>query len=118
APAATPWSAAGQVPAQATGAGPYGGQAPPSGPVPGAGTRAYAGQVPGPAPAPVPGPTTAPAPSWGTVGASGAASPWGSSRRAGGERVTSRVRNVVEGLPDWEPLPPGETVVRRPGGSV
>jgi hypothetical protein len=30
--------------------------------------------------------------------------------------VTSRVRKVVEGLPDWEPLPPGEIVVRRPGG--
>ncbi|WP_328468743.1 hypothetical protein [Streptomyces sp. NBC_00448] len=50
---------------------------------------------------------------------SGAGSPWASS--AGGrtgERVTSRVRRVVEGLPDWEPLPPGETLVRRPGGSV
>ncbi|WP_329365234.1 hypothetical protein OG896_13145 [Streptomyces sp. NBC_00669] len=50
---------------------------------------------------------------------SGGGSPWASSAgRRTGERVTSRVRRVVEGLPDWEPLPPGETLVRRPGGSV
>ncbi|WP_406279684.1 hypothetical protein [Embleya sp. NBC_00896] len=30
------------------------------------------------------------------------------------ERTTSRLRRVVEGLPDWEPLPPGELIVRRP----
>lgn len=29
------------------------------------------------------------------------------------ERVTQRLRQVVEGLPDWEPLPPGEIIVRR-----
>ncbi|MEV0322779.1 hypothetical protein ACIBKX_20890 [Streptomyces sp. NPDC050658] len=42
-------------------------------------------------------------------------SPWAAGRRATGERVTTRLRRVAEGLPDWEPLPPGETVVRRPG---
>ncbi|EMF28718.1 hypothetical protein H114_12806 [Streptomyces gancidicus BKS 13-15] len=35
-----------------------------------------------------------------------------------GERATRRVRKIAEGLPDWEPLPPGETVVRRPGGTA
>lgn len=30
------------------------------------------------------------------------------------ERVTQRLRQMVEGLPDWEPLPPGEIIVRRP----
>jgi hypothetical protein len=43
-------------------------------------------------------------------------SPWAAASRApGAERVTSRVRKIAEGLPDWEPLPPGETLVRRPG---
>ncbi|MCT4355566.1 hypothetical protein M5362_20730 [Streptomyces sp. Je 1-79] len=42
-------------------------------------------------------------------------SPWGSQRPAPADRSTSRLRRVVEGLPDWEPLPPGETLVRRPG---
>jgi hypothetical protein len=27
--------------------------------------------------------------------------------------LTQRVRKRVEGLPDWDPLPPGEIVVRR-----
>jgi hypothetical protein len=30
------------------------------------------------------------------------------------ERVTARARKVVERLPSWEPLPPGEILVRRP----
>ena len=30
------------------------------------------------------------------------------------ERATRRVRQVVEGLPAWEPLPPGEILVQRP----
>jgi hypothetical protein len=30
------------------------------------------------------------------------------------ERVTRRLRQIAEGLPDWDPLPPGEIVVRRP----
>jgi hypothetical protein len=29
-------------------------------------------------------------------------------------RATSRSRQMVEGLPAWEPLPPGEMLVRRP----
>ncbi|MDG4762717.1 hypothetical protein O7632_01090 [Solwaraspora sp. WMMD406] len=28
-------------------------------------------------------------------------------------RHTERHRKVVESLPDWEPLPPGEIIVRR-----
>ncbi|WP_372348843.1 hypothetical protein [Streptomyces sp. KL116D] len=42
-------------------------------------------------------------------------SPWAATGRPAGERVTNRARRVVDGLPAWEPLPPGETVVRRPG---
>ncbi|MEU2656008.1 hypothetical protein ABZ615_11850 [Streptomyces sp. NPDC007325] len=45
-----------------------------------------------------------------------AALPWARQRPAAGERATARLRRVVQGLPDWEPLPPGEIVVRR-GGS-
>ena len=33
------------------------------------------------------------------------------------ERVTERLRQRVEGLPNWEPLPPGEIIVRRPNRS-
>ncbi|MFF1357679.1 MULTISPECIES: hypothetical protein [unclassified Streptomyces] len=44
-----------------------------------------------------------------------AESPWATTRKSAGERVTGRLRRVVDGLPDWEPLPPGETFVRRPG---
>ncbi|MFE2493756.1 hypothetical protein [Streptomyces scopuliridis] len=43
-----------------------------------------------------------------------AASPWASAPARPKERATSRLRKVVEGLPDWEPLPPGEMTVRRP----
>ncbi|MEV6423797.1 hypothetical protein [Streptomyces sp. NPDC051662] len=43
-----------------------------------------------------------------------AASPWASTAARPKERTTSRLRKVVEGLPDWEPLPPGEMTVRRP----
>ncbi|MFF4545545.1 hypothetical protein [Streptomyces sp. NPDC001435] len=50
-------------------------------------------------------------------GARAQSSPWAAQRRPQQERVTSRLRRVVEGLPDWEPLPPGETVVRRPGST-
>ncbi|MGW7077260.1 hypothetical protein ACWGH2_18685 [Streptomyces sp. NPDC054871] len=45
-------------------------------------------------------------------------SPWASTGRPQGERVTSRLRRIAEELPDWEPLPPGETLVRRPGSSA
>ena len=51
-------------------------------------------------------------------GARAQSSPWAAQRRPQQERVTSRLRKVVEGLPDWEPLPPGETVVRRPGSTA
>jgi len=90
------------------------------------GGRAFAGPVPGSASGAVPGSASGgfagqappagagPVPDWG--GGAGS-TPWGASRQPAGERVTSRVRKVVEGLPDWEPLPPGETLVRRPGGT-
>ena len=56
-------------------------------------------------------------PQWSSSTGAGA-SPRAATRKPAGERATSRVRKVAEGLPDWEPLPPGETVVRRPGGTV
>jgi hypothetical protein len=45
------------------------------------------------------------------------AMPWARLGAASEDRVTSRVRKMVEGLPDWEPLPPGEILIRRPGQS-
>lgn len=46
----------------------------------------------------------------------GGDTPWsGLPRQPGSEPVTSRLRRIVEELPDWEPLPPGEILVRRPG---
>ncbi|MFE1879599.1 hypothetical protein [Streptomyces diastatochromogenes] len=61
-----------------------------------------------------------PASPWAASADSGRAqsSPWAAQRRPQQERVTSRLRRVVEGLPDWEPLPPGETLVRRPGSTA
>lgn len=38
-----------------------------------------------------------------------------SARQAGVERTTSRQRKIAGDLPAWEPLPPGELVVTRPG---
>ena len=43
------------------------------------------------------------------------ATPWAQQNTAKRERATARVRKMVEGLPQWEPLPPGEMIVRRPG---
>jgi hypothetical protein len=76
--------------------------------------RPLNGAVP-PAPARPPG-----EPSWAAAAPGGgeSTSPWAAVRRPQRERVTSRQRRVVEGLPDWEPLPPGETLVRRPGGTL
>ncbi|MFY1635074.1 hypothetical protein ACN27F_17670 [Solwaraspora sp. WMMB335] len=40
--------------------------------------------------------------------------PWAQPRpQAASGRQTERQRKVVESLPDWEPLPPGEILVRR-----
>jgi hypothetical protein len=79
---------------------------------------------PGKPPADSPWAATAPQPEapaspWAASadGARAQNSPWAAQRRPQQERVTSRLRRVVEGLPDWEPLPPGETVVRRPGST-
>lgn len=41
-----------------------------------------------------------------------AAVPWGRQAVAP-EPKTARTRQMVQGLPDWEPLPPGEIVVQR-----
>ena len=43
--------------------------------------------------------------------------PWARPAGAAQERVTDRARRMVEGLPAWEPLPPGEVLVRRPSPS-
>ncbi|MFI2712208.1 hypothetical protein ACH495_18995 [Micromonospora sp. NPDC018662] len=40
--------------------------------------------------------------------------PWARRPIAPSQRSTDRVRRIAEGLPDWEPMPPGELVVRRP----
>ena len=112
---------------------PYDNQQPgpqPSQPGPQPHPRSFAGrlpqqpaqQPPAAQPAPVPPqPHTRPAGEnpWAASadGARAQSSPWAAQRRPQQERVTSRLRRVVEGLPDWEPLPPGETVVRRPGST-
>ena len=43
--------------------------------------------------------------------------PWGRQTASSEERVTSRQRRMAEGLPAWEPLPPGEVLIRRPSQS-
>jgi hypothetical protein len=40
--------------------------------------------------------------------------PWARQATAAEQRITTRARRMVEGLPSWEPLPPGEILVRRP----
>jgi len=40
--------------------------------------------------------------------------PWARQIAAKTEPTTSRERRMVSSLPEWEPLPPGEIVVRRP----
>jgi hypothetical protein len=58
---------------------------------------------------------TAPAkPAWARGNAT-AGTRWGQPGSARGTRATERLRKTIEGLPDWEPLPPGEATVRRPG---
>ncbi|MGW4917474.1 hypothetical protein ACWEPO_14370 [Streptomyces albidoflavus] len=65
---------------------------------------------------PVTPPATPPAAPWSTPAASGAPLPWaGAASRPTGERTTARRRQTVDSLPDWAPLPPGETLVRRGG---
>jgi hypothetical protein len=41
-----------------------------------------------------------------------AAVPWGRQAVAP-EQKTARTRQMVQGLPEWEPLPPGEIIVQR-----
>ncbi|MFD9795204.1 hypothetical protein ACFWXK_30110 [Streptomyces sp. NPDC059070] len=59
-------------------------------------------------------PHQTPPPPPGRPPAAPAASPWAATAAKPGERVTTRLRRVVDGLPAWSPLPPGETLVRRP----
>lgn len=62
------------------------------------------------------GPPSSNAAPFSTANASSApAVPWGQQSAVAQERVTARVRHVVQGLPSWEPTPPGELPVRRPG---
>lgn len=42
-----------------------------------------------------------------------ASSLWARPVTTASERATARARRMAEGLPAWEPLPPGEVVVRR-----
>jgi hypothetical protein len=39
--------------------------------------------------------------------------PWAQQRGQAQPRVTDRARRMVQTLPDWDPLPPGEITVRR-----
>jgi hypothetical protein len=39
--------------------------------------------------------------------------PWARQAAAPQPRATSRTRQMVHGLPAWEPLPPGELLVHR-----
>ncbi|MER8260614.1 hypothetical protein [Streptomyces albidoflavus] len=65
---------------------------------------------------PVTPPAAPPAAPWSTPAASGPPLPWaGAASRPAGERTTARRRQTVDSLPDWAPLPPGETLVRRGG---
>jgi hypothetical protein len=40
--------------------------------------------------------------------------PWAQQAAVKAEQATKRIRRVVQSLPDWEPMPPGELIVRRP----
>jgi len=39
--------------------------------------------------------------------------PWARQPSVPVKRATARNRNVIRDLPDWEPMPPGEILVRR-----
>ncbi|MFI9239198.1 hypothetical protein [Streptomyces cinnamoneus] len=54
----------------------------------------------------------------GAVRRPSAGNPWSAPVKPAAEQVTSRLRRLVADLPDWEPLPPGEIVVRRPGSGL
>lgn len=68
-----------------------------------------------PMPEPVaPGPSPAP---W-SKAAGAAATPWAQRRGPVRPHATARLRKTIEGLPEWEPLPPGETFVQRGRGDL
>jgi len=53
-------------------------------------------------------------PSW-ARGDATAGTRWGRPDAATQARSTERLRKTIDGLPDWEPLPPAEAPVRRSG---
>ncbi|MGI5152316.1 hypothetical protein ACQEVC_39085 [Plantactinospora sp. CA-294935] len=42
--------------------------------------------------------------------------PWARQPAVPEQRATARTRRIADGLPGWEPLPPGEILVQRPRG--
>lgn len=42
-----------------------------------------------------------------------AGTPWGKGSQANKSRATERLRRTIDGLPAWEPTPPGEIAVQR-----
>ncbi len=42
-----------------------------------------------------------------------AAVPWARQPISADPRATQRIRRMVDGLPAWDPLPPGEILVQR-----
>ncbi|WP_194908297.1 hypothetical protein [Catenulispora rubra] len=52
---------------------------------------------------------------WGKA-AGAAETPWAKRRGPVKPHATARLRKTIEGLPDWEPLPPGEVFVQRGRG--
>lgn len=54
---------------------------------------------------------------WGKA-AGAAATPWAQRRGPVRPHATARLRKTIEGLPEWEPLPPGETFVQRGRGDL
>ncbi|WUH90492.1 hypothetical protein OG900_10570 [Streptomyces sp. NBC_00433] len=59
-----------------------------------------------------------PRPADGPPGAPPQTTPWASDTlRERKGPVTGRLRRTVADLPAWDPLPPGEPLVRRPGSA-
>lgn len=56
-------------------------------------------------------------PQFGANPTADASLPWARQGGATEQRATPRARRMVQGLPEWEPLPPGELLIRRPTSS-
>jgi hypothetical protein len=48
-----------------------------------------------------------------SAASSDATVPWAQQATQQQPRATARMRRMVESLPEWEPLPPGEILVQR-----